>query len=103
MKRRDENFLYDGGGVDDYLFDYNGIELDHTSFLWVWDGRGWKRIFRLIWFRSLSLSFKWFVHLIKMEIIHKCRKGVHRVVFTLIKCRQGVHRIVLIPARHGSQ
>ena len=40
MVRRDENFLYDGGGINDFLFDYNGIDLDHTSVLWV---LGWKR------------------------------------------------------------
>ena len=39
MVRRDENFLYDGGGRNDFLFDYNGIDLGHTSVWWV---LGWK-------------------------------------------------------------
>ena len=37
--RRNENFLFDGGGLNDFLFDYNGIDIGHTSVLWV---LGWK-------------------------------------------------------------
>ena len=39
MGRRNENFLFDGGGLDNLLFDYNGIDLGHTSVWWV---LGWK-------------------------------------------------------------
>ena len=39
MGRRNENFLFDGGGLDNLLFDYNGIYLGHTSVWWVLD---WK-------------------------------------------------------------
>ena len=39
MGRRNENFLFDGGGLDNLLFDFNGIYLGHTSVWWVLD---WK-------------------------------------------------------------
>ena len=97
MKRMDENCHYDGGGVDSYYIDYNGVGLNHTTILWVlgWneffthDGhapvnqnnqnhilalqeqdRSMKRFFKLIRF-EIILMFHWSVHMNKVKIIFK--------------------------------
>ena len=41
MKRKKKNSLYNEGGMDGYLVDFNGIQWDHTSSLWEF---GWSSV-----------------------------------------------------------